>query len=180
MKPFKPSAKAFKHTFCVFEEVPTSTITHIKPDFISLSGSQYFYHSDGMFRLSNHWGRLANSKWRLINKGFSDGKFKLGFAKWEAFFEDNDHDKLYYLELDIDQNDIHYQHKNNSNYDGKAILRTSFETAKRLKQARNIWTLTNWFKHFEHFELEDLRIKIVQDLIYTNKTLEAIKRHYIT
>jgi hypothetical protein len=39
---------------------------------------------------------------------------------------------------------VNYQHKNNPDYDGKAILRTSFETTKKIKQIRNLLNLTSW------------------------------------
>jgi hypothetical protein len=42
-------------------------------------------------------------------------------------------------------------------YDGLAVLRTSFDTIKRIKQARNILELTAWAKHFEYSDLEVLR-----------------------
>jgi hypothetical protein len=50
-----------------------------------------------------------------------------------------------------------YEHKNNPLYDGLAVLRTSFDTIKRIKQARNILELTAWAKHFEYSDLEVLR-----------------------
>jgi hypothetical protein len=50
-----------------------------------------------MYRLSNHWGRLANSKWRLIAADTeTSSKLKLGFAHWTDFYPDN-HDKLLFI-----------------------------------------------------------------------------------
>jgi hypothetical protein len=129
-----------------------------------------------MYRLSNHWGRLANSKWRLEPmKETSLSKQKLGFALWTSFYPDNAEDKLYYLEANFDTKTVQYQHKNNLSYDQKAVLRTSFETAKRIKQVRNLFELTSWAKYFEYDDLDNLRMKIINGLIYTNKSLEEIK-----
>ena len=64
-KIFRPSPNSFKNTFCVFHEVLPRTIDGMKPQYDSKSGSKYFYTKEGMYRWSNHWGRLANSKWRL-------------------------------------------------------------------------------------------------------------------
>jgi hypothetical protein len=83
---------------------------------------------------------------------------------------------LYYLEVDYSTNTVNYQHKNNPIYNSKAILRTSFETRKRIKQIRNLLNLTSWAKHFEYENLEDLRKKIIDQLIDTNQTLDEIKR----
>jgi hypothetical protein len=56
------------------------------------------------------------------------------------------------------------------------ILRNSFDTAKKIKQIRNLLTLTSWAKHFEYEDLQELRKEIIQELVYTNTTLEEIKR----
>jgi hypothetical protein len=176
-KIFRPNPNSFKNTFCVFNEVLSEKIENLKMQYESKSGSKYFYTEKGMYRLSNHWGRLANSKWRLEQiHPETESKFKIGFAPWDAFYPDNAVDELYFIQPDYLNNSVNYQHKNNPDYDNKAILRTSFETTKRIKQARNILTLTSWAKYFDFDAIDDLRKVIVEQLIYTNKTLEEIKR----
>lgn len=174
---FRPSPNSFKNTFCVFGEVASVLIQNLPIQFESKSGSTYYYTESGMFRLSNHWGRLANSKWRLEPmepETFS--KIKLGFATWDSFYPDNNEEKLYYLEVDYVKNIVNYQHKNNSKYDNTAILRTTFETSKRIKQIRNILNLNSWAKYIDNEDIDDLRRIIINELIYTNKTLDEIKR----
>lgn len=173
-----PKPNSLKNAFCVFEERLLEEVKGIDEDYKSKSGSIYFYTKEGMYRYSNHWGRLANSKWRLIDNSLTTSKFKLGFANWDHFYPDNDYEKLYYLDWNKMKNEILYQHKNNPIYSGLEILRTSLETQKRLKNARNILTLTNWAKHFDE-DIEVLREKIITDLIYTDLTLEQIKRKYL-
>ncbi|WP_394758210.1 hypothetical protein [Flavobacterium sp.] len=175
---FKPNSKSFKNTFCVFNEVEVQIVENLIPNYKSEAGSHYFYTETGMYRLSNHWGRLANSKWRLIAlEPESASKTKLGFAKWDDFYPDNDFENLYYLEADFNKQTIMYQHKNNPKYDKNEVLRNSVETAKRIKQARNILTLTNWAKHFSNENIDELRKKIVNELIFANTSLEEIKRN---
>jgi hypothetical protein len=178
---FKPSPKSFKNTFCVFHEVDIKSINDLKISYKSDAGSIYYYTEAGMYRLSNHWGRLANSKWRLIEQEFSlvDSKTKLGFAYWKDFFPDNDVEELYYLEANFNKLIVNYEHKNNPSFNHKAVLRTSIETKKRIKLARNILTLTNWAKYFDNSDIDFLRKAIVNELIYTNKTLEEIKRNLL-
>lgn len=176
-KIFRPSPNSFKNTFCVFQEVLPDQIENLKVQYDSKSGSKYFYTKEGMFRLSNHWGRLANSKWRLEPmEPETDTKFKIGFAAWDEFYPDNAEEELYYLEANYTKKTVNYQHKNNPNYDKKAILRTSFETTKRIKQIRNLFNLTSWAKYFEYDDLDELRQQISNELIFTNKTLDEIKR----
>lgn len=182
-KIFRPNPNSFKNTFCVFQEVSLNSLKGLVVQYQSKSGSSYYYSKSGMYRLSNHWGRLANSKWRLeplvLELDCFESKIKLGFAPWENFYLDNALDKLYYLEANYLKNTVNYQHKNNPNYDSKAILRTSFETTKKIKQIRNLFTLTSWAKYFEYDNLDVLRKKIIDQLIFTNKTLEEIKREIV-
>jgi hypothetical protein len=177
---FKPSPKAFKNTFCVFQEVPLDAIMGLRIQYESKSGSQYYYTKAGMFRYSNHWGRLANSKWRLIPLvPDTDSKFKIGFANWDQFYPDSSKDKCYYIAVNYTNKTVTYEHYRNPNYDAKAIVRTSFETTKRIKQIRNLLTLTSWSKYFEYVDLEELRKKIITELIFSDKTLEQIKRELL-
>ena len=176
-KIFRPSPKSFKNTFCVFHEVLPDRIAGMPVQYDSQSGSKYFYTTEGMYRLSNHWGRLANSKWRLeplIPE--TNSKFKIGFAAWNEFYPDNSEEELYYLEADYVKKVVNYQHRNNPKYDSKAILRTSFATAKKIKQIRNLFELTSWAKYFDYDDIDALRKEIIEGLIFTNKTLEEIKR----
>lgn len=173
---FRPSPNSFKNTFCVFQETSLETINDLKVQYDSKSGSKYYYTKKGMYRLSNHWGRLANCKWRLESQEQeTDSKFKLGFAAWESFYPDNDIDLLYYLEVNYDKELVQYQHKNNPDFDKKAVLRTSSETRKRIKQVRNVLQLSSWAKYFDS-DIDDLRKHIVEQLIYSEKTLDEIKK----
>lgn len=179
-KIFRPSPKSFKNTFCVFQEMPLSSLESLTMQYASKSGSSYYYTEMGMYRVSNHWGRLANSKWRLeALEPESDSKTKLGFALWIHFYPDNAIEQLYYLQMNYLSNTVNYQHKNNPNYDGKAILRTSFETTKKIKQIRNLLNLTSWAKYYEYDDLAVLQKKIIEELVFTTKTLEEIKRALI-
>ncbi|MBK0368577.1 hypothetical protein [Flavobacterium agrisoli] len=177
-KKFKPNPNSFKNTFCVFQEVPADVIVNLEVQFESKSGSSYYYTSEGMYRKSNHWGRLANSKWRLTAlEPETPTKCKVGFANWNDFYPDNNSEKLYYIEVDFDKKTVLYQHKNNPNYDKKAVLRTTLETRKRIKQIRNLLELTSWAKYFEFDYLEFLRKKIIHELIFSETSLEDIKRN---
>ena len=167
----------FKSTFCVFEEILKPDFNNKQYDFISKSGSCYYFTKQGMFRYSNHWGRLANSKWRLVSSEVtSDSKYKWGYAPWESFYPDNSIDQLYFIQPDFINNTVNYQHKNDPEFDHKAILRTSFETAKKIKQIRSLISLTSWASYFEYESIDELRKKIILEMVYTDKPLEEIKR----
>lgn len=175
-----PKPGTFKNTFCVFREKILEEVVNKKVDFISKSGSSYYYTEFGMYRLSNHWGRLANSKWRLEPMlPETTSKVKLGFAFWTDFYPDNSTDELYYLEVNFDTKIVTYQHKDNPEYNRKAVLRTSFEATKKIKQIRNLLNLSSWAKHFDCDDLDYLRKKIITELIYSNASLEDIKKKFL-
>lgn len=174
--PFQPKINSFRNTFCIFKEVPLSETDGLELRFKSESGSVYYYTDEGMYRLSNHWGRLANSKWRLLAmEPPTSSKIKLGYARWEDFYPDNATEKLYYIEADFQNHTANYYHKNGPDYNEKKLLRTTAEIRKRLKNIRNILTLTQWASHYDQ-DIEVLRKRIVSELINTDKALETIKR----
>jgi hypothetical protein len=84
---------------------------------------------------------------------------------------------LYYLLANYEGATVSYEHKNNPLYDGLAVLRTSFDTIKRIK-ARNILELTAWAKHFEYSDLEVLR-KYCRCFSIYRQTLSKISKDKI-
>ena len=78
----------FKETYADWKisEAPNS-----EPDYISNSGSKYWYEKEGVYRQSDHWGKnIASCWWTLEEKGYQrkDKKTevtKTGYAKWQDF-----------------------------------------------------------------------------------------------
>lgn len=124
-----------KHTYCLFREIAMPE-SFGKPHFISKSGSRYFFTEIGVYRISNHWGRAANCRWRLQPGMASTGREKTGFARWTDFNADNDHEKLYWLQFDPSTQNISYFHKNDAQFQGEN-LRTSAATVKRIRYLRS-------------------------------------------
>ena len=165
--------KSIKKTFCIFQEVDLEQIDNLHPNYSSYSGSVYYYQEKGVYRLSNHWGRAANSKWRLKQLAVSNSKIKLGFALWEDFFEDNDDEKLYFLAVNFETKTADFFHKNCKNFDEKAILRTSSNTIQRIRLIRKLLENDRWTKHFDQ---PNIQIIVINQLIYTDLKLNEIKK----
>lgn len=163
-----------RHTFCVFQEKNLQAIEGLKPDYQSPSGSSYYFTSEGVYRLSNHWGRAANCKWRLQSSRNPVSRTRLGFALWSSFYPDNDTEKLYFITLDSNQY-VHYQHKDSAEFKPEYQLRTAPETAKIIKEIRNLLTTEAWANYFNQ-PIEVLRQEIILQLITTNKPLIEIKK----
>ena len=164
-----------RHTFCVFHEIDLHSIDNRLPDYKSKSGSSYFFTEDGVYRLSNHWGRAANCKWRLSSYGSNTSRTKLGFAKWNTFYSDNDTEKLYFISVDFENQKVQYQHKDSTDFEEIFLLRTATETTKVIKEIRGLFSNDCWAKHFD-IPIETLRKTIIQKLVTTNESLIEIKR----
>lgn len=171
-----------KHTFCVFAEMPLELIAELKPNFRSKSGSSYYFTEQGVYRLSNHWSRVANCRWRLeanLELQLNLSKTKLGYAKWTDFFQDNDNEKLYFIRVDFENKTAQFFHKASSNYDSTFVLRTASETMKTIQQIRKLLAENAWAKYLIHDDIEVIRQEIIQKLITTATTFQDIRRNYL-
>ena len=170
-----------KYTFCIYTEVATSLISTLKLNYKSKSGSSYYFTIEGVYRLSNHWGRAANCKWRLIsspnlqtNSSF-DKRTKLGFARWTDFYPDNDFERLYFIEVDFEESSVSFNHKLSTAYTADKVLRTATDTTKLIKQIRTLLDETAWAKHFPQSDLPTLRKEIIHQLITSNQSFNEIR-----
>ncbi len=172
-----------KHTFCEFIEVDAIAIPNIEWHYMSKSGSGYCFTEEGVYRISNHWGRVANCRWRLISNSRANSSSKInnslhriGYAKWTDFYPNNETENLFYVEVNFEANEVTFQHKNNPNYDGKAVLRNASETAKVIRQIKEILESDTWARYLDFDDLEQLRKEIILKLINTRMTLQTLKK----
>jgi len=161
-----------KNTFCIFNEAHLEEIEKLSAGYKSKSGSSYYFTENGVYRLSNHWGRAAGCKWRLQSGGLSENRTRLGFASWTSFHRDNDFEKLYFIERTPDG--VHFQHKDAGNYNGQ-LLRAASETTKRIRQIRNLLENDAWTKYYPQGDPAILKEKAIEALIQTDQTLQQIK-----
>lgn len=166
-----------KYTFCIFNEVCTSEIDLLKPNYTSKSGSSYFFTEQGVYRKSDHWGRAANCKWRLQSKCIeNNGRTKIGFAQWTEFHAINETDKLYFIQVNYAEKCVQYVHKN-STAQSNLYLRNAAETAKRVKEIRHLIEnkrkLTYW-NYEDTWEI--LLTKVIEMMVETDLTILQIKQ----
>lgn len=173
----KYNSKNFhKHTFCLWKEVSQTDFDLQKSHFKSKSGSEYFFAEDGVYRISNHWGRAANCRWRLLPLAdYKNQHIKIGFARWIDFYPNDETATLFFIQVDFEQKTIDFFHKDMPFYDGKAALRNASETAKTIKNIKQILNEEDWAKYLKYEDLEGLRKTIISNLIFSNDTLLKIK-----
>ncbi|BCY28924.1 hypothetical protein [Flavobacterium okayamense] len=168
----------YKHTFCEFQEVLQDSIKGLKLAYTSKSGSSYYFTDKGVYRVSNHWGRAANCRWRLISKEEKVNQYqRIGYAKWTDFYPNNETENLFYIEVNWKAKSVIFQHKKNPNFNNE-VLRNASDTAKRIKQIKDVLKDDSWTKYLEFNDLEAVRKNICNQLIATNKSLIEIKQHY--
>ncbi|MFM2265958.1 MAG: hypothetical protein RLZ77_1378 [Bacteroidota bacterium] len=165
-----------RHTFCVFQEVQADEIKQLVLNYKSKSGSEYYFTEAGVFRKSNHWGRAANCKWRLIPiDTTSTNRTKIGYANWTSFFTDNDFEKLYYIQYDAGSKTANYFHKDQVILPKQAVLRTAAETTKTLKLIRGLVNDIAWMDYMPHQHKDQLLQFVCDQLCTTTKSIYQIK-----
>ena len=161
----------FKHTFCEFQQIDDFEFPQ-NTNYKSKSESVYFYTDEGVYRKSNHWGRVANCRWKLIsNKEYKNQQTVIAFAKWEEFHSLNEIEKLFYLDVDFEEKIVTLQPKKE---DASHHLFTYPEAQKRIKQIKHLFKEDIWATYFDG-TINHIRFKIISEFINSDKLLYKIK-----
>lgn len=143
--------------------------------FKSKSGSYYFYTEEGVFRYSDHWGRVATCRWRI--KGidvYKNQDFYVGYAKWADFYPLNDVDKVYYISPNFETKQAKILRLHSE--ENKEIHLMNLPLAhQRLKQIQTLFKEYKWAKYI-NADIEELRSILVEQLITSNTSLDILKR----
>ena len=164
----------FKYTFCEFTQVDDFLFPE-KTNYKSKSESSYFYTEEGVYRKSNHWGRVANCRWKLIaEEKYKNQTTVIGFAKWANFFPLNSKEKIFFIEVNFDNKttEIKSNHKTSTPH-----LFSFPEAIKRKKEITHLFKETKWANYFE-MEIAELRCAIISEYIHSDKKLQQIKKEY--
>lgn len=169
----------FKHTYCVFDERSFNEIKDITHNYISQSGSKYIFLPDGLYRISNHWGRVANCRWRLNTLDKKSQVEKLGFAKWDNFYPNDEAQNIFFIDLDPQTQTYTFKHQLEAKATENIVFRNASQTAKVLKDIKEVCETTTWAKYLKYDDYEVLKEKVIHDLIYTSQNFLEIKRNYL-
>lgn len=181
MKKYYHKNNFHKHTFCDFKEVFKEEIERLGLSYKSKSGSSYYFTEQGVYRVSNHWGRAANCRWRLKTENkqkINNAGPRIGYANWNDFYPNNEEGKWFYIEIDWQVKEVSFQHKNNPLCKEENVFRNASETAKRIQIIREVLLEDNWAKYLIFENLEVLRKEVIYQLINTQETFLAIKQKY--
>ena len=162
----------FKHTFCSFQEIEDFQFPE-NTNYKSKSESIYFYTDEGVYRKSNHWGSVANCRWKLItDKKYKNQQIVIGFAKWADFYPINSTEKIFFIKVDFENKSVTLQPKKEKLVNH---LFTFSEAQKRMKQIKHLFDHDKW-AHYFNKNIDALRITIISEFINSDKTLQEVKR----
>lgn len=168
------------HTFCIWKEVPVTEIQELKLHFKSKHDSQYYFTTDGVYRLSDHWGRVANCHWRLIPlTDFKNQRNTVAYANYSDFYANDDSAKLFFIKVNVENHEVNFYHKDTAPITENVVLRNAKDTAKIIRTIKEVLTETDWAKYLNYADLEVLRNEVVQDLVYSTKSFLEIKKQYL-
>lgn len=169
----------FKHTYCEWTEVPMEEIADKNPNFKSEKGSCYFFDAQGIFRYANHWGRVANCRWKLISDKHANQGYTVGYAAWSSFYPNDERENNYVISVNFLQKEVTFKHYASLN-GSDAFRRNAKDTAKRISEIKKVLLSDEWAKYITHPNKEELRQYLINGLICTNKSLLVLKREFLS
>ncbi|MFD0700882.1 hypothetical protein [Myroides pelagicus] len=170
----------FKHTYCEWQQVPMEVIANRAPNYKSKAGSAYYFDEIGVYRYSNHWGRAANCRWKLISTSAKNSVYCLAYASWDSFYPNNEQQALFVIVLDS-EGEVGFRHRDSLAKEERdlAVCRTAKETSSRIKKIKEIQTTTAWHKHIDSMSIEEARELLVLGLINTEKSILELRRELL-
>lgn len=177
----KESSKSYNHfdfhkfTYCEFEKVPDNFFLKNKAHYKSKSGSLYYYIDKGVYRYSNHWGRVANCRWKISGiEDYKNQQYYIGYANWLDFYPLNNFEKVFYLKVDVINGTTNiYRRTENTSVDN--FLMSLDLAFKRLKQIKVLFKDYKWASYFSE-NIDIVRIKLINKLVNSDKSIQELKR----
>lgn len=163
----------FKHTYCEFEHRLLDGL-ELKTHFKSKSGSSYFYTEDGVYRYSNHWGRVANCRWKIKGiETYQQQKYYVGFALWKDFFPLNSVDKVFYITVDLLRKKVQIN-KVSESVKTENYLYTIHAAFTKKKEIETVFKDVKWMQYYE-VDTSVLQQQIIDKILNSSKTLQEVK-----
>ena len=95
------------------------------------------------------------------------------------FYPNNETEAIFYIEVNFETSEVTFQHKNHVNYDGKSVLLLAAETAKVIRQIKEVLETDAWAKYYDITNIDTLRRYIIHQLCFSSLSLSEIKRNLL-
>lgn len=168
-------------TFCEFVEVSKCKISSLKISFKSKYNSAYYFTEEGVYRYSNHWGRVGDCRWRLKSKNnqMKNQVYKVGYAKWTDFISFNVNERRFCVYADLTSKDVFIKQFYAVEDYEKDKLKTLDQAIKCSKSVHKILNEDTWAKHLNYDDIDNIRVYFIEKLILSNKTFTQIRLDYL-
>ncbi|UMB60502.1 hypothetical protein MHL31_15645 [Lutibacter sp. A80] len=141
----------------------------------SKSGSLYFYAENGVYRYSNHWGRVANCKWKIKGvEAYKNQIYYVGYAKWSDFYPLNSKEKNFYIIIEVETNEPKIFRVKEGDKTTPFLMTLEFALL-RLKEIKKLYKDYKWATYYNE-TVEVVRNKLIYKLINSDKTLQVLKQ----
>lgn len=167
----------FKNTYCEFQQVDFD-FSNIEK-FESKSGSKYHYTEKGVYRYSNHWGRVANCRWKLSNtSNYKNQQWYVGYANWSSFFDLDSTEKCFFIKVDFASEEITIHVENTTESTSKFLFSIQ-QVLQRKKDIQQVFKNDKWLKYVSESS-SVVKENVIRQLINSDKCLQEIKSSYTT
>lgn len=163
----------FKDTYCEFTLVDPAVFQALPVHYKSKSGSSYSYTKEGVYRFSNHWGRVADCRWKLqASPAYKNQQYQVGYAAWDAFYSLTSTERVFSLQVDFEAKKVKMVCEEGAN---TVCLFTAMAAKKRIQEIQHLLSETAWARYFPQ-DIATARQLVVQEMVQTNTSLQQIKR----
>ena len=144
--------------------------------FKSKSGSKYFYTNAGVYRYSNHWGRVANCRWKISGiEDYKNQNYYIGYANWVDFYSLYSSEKEFYLEVNYEKEEVIIKNSKDNNGAVPFLVTLNF-ALKRIKEIKMLFKEYKWAMYFNE-NIDVLRKELINNLINSDETLQVLKQN---
>lgn len=166
----------FKHTYCEFKIANEDFFKEKSSHFKSKSGSRYFYTEVGVYRYSNHWGRVANCRWKIHGvEEYKNQNYYIGYANWLDFYSLNSSEKKFYLEVDYKEENVTIR-ATSLEGDSVPYLMSLSVAFKRIKEIKILFKEYKWSSYFNE-NIDVLRKELINNLISSDETIQVLRQN---
>lgn len=166
------SKNFFRNTYCEFQQVDFD-FSNIN-QFESKSGSKYHYTEKGVYRYSNHWGRVANCRWKLSGvENYKNQNWYVGYANWSDFFALNSTEKCFFVEVDLASEEIKISVENNIEKSNRFLFSIG-QAIRRKKEIQQVLKNDKWLQYIDA-EIDEIKKELVIQLTNSSKKVSEIK-----
>lgn len=143
----------------------------------SKSGSLYFYTDKGVYRYSNHWGRVANCRWKINGiENYKNQNYYTGYANWLDFHSLKSAEKCFYLKVNFEVASAKIYSLKGENTQVVHLMSLEF-ALKRFKEIKTLFKEHKWALYFNE-NIDILRKELISLLINSDKPLQDIKQSF--